>query len=106
ISLQFKSDFNDYGNVDDGYVDISIDGGTTWTNVVHYDSLDFRGPRTETVDLSAYAEETTVTLRFHYVAPGWDWWWQVDEVVVMADVVEGAPIADVHIPLAVLPTSS
>ena len=105
ISLQFKSDFNDFGNVDDGYVDVSTDGGTKWTNVFHYDSLDFRGPRTENVDLSAYADEPTVTLRFHYVAADWDWWWQVDEVIVVADVVEGAPIADVHIPLAVMPAT-
>jgi uncharacterized repeat protein (TIGR01451 family) len=106
VSLQFKSDFNDYGNVDDGYVDVSLDGGTTWTNVFHYDSADFRGPRTEIVDLSAYAGQTTVTLRFHYVAPDWDWWWQVDDVLVTGIVGTGALIADLHIPLAVLPTSS
>ncbi|MEL7636550.1 MAG: S8 family serine peptidase [Anaerolineaceae bacterium] len=106
ISLQFKSDFWDYGNLDDGYVDVSVDGGTTWTNVFHYEKADFYGPRTETIDLSTFAGETDVTLRFHYVAPDWDWWWQVDDVIVTATGGIGAPIADVHIPLAVLPTSS
>ena len=105
VSLQFKSDFWDYGNVDDGYVDVSVDGGTTWTNVLHYEKQDYYGPRTETVDLSAYVGETTVTLRFHYVAPGWDWWWQVDDVVVSATGGAGAPISDVAIPAAVLPAA-
>lgn len=105
VSLQFKSDFWDYGNVDDGYVDVSVDGGTTWTNVLHYEKQDYYGPRTETVDLSAYVGETTVTLRFHYVAPDWDWWWQVDDVVVSATGGAGAPISDVAIPAAVLPAA-
>ncbi len=105
VSLQFKSDFWDYGNVDDGYVDVSVDGGTTWTNVLHYEKQDYYGPRTETVDLSAYVGETTVTLRFHYVAPGWDWYWQVDDVVVSATGGAGEPISDVAIPAAVLPAA-
>lgn len=105
VSLQFKSDFWDYGNVDDGYVDVSVDGGTTWTNVLHYEKQDYYGPRTETVDLSAYVGETTVTLRFHYVAPDYDWWWQVDDVVVSATGGAGEPISDVAIPAAVLPAA-
>jgi uncharacterized repeat protein (TIGR01451 family) len=104
-TLTFKSDFNDYGNVDDGYVDVSVDGGTTWTNVFHYDSADFRGPRTETVDLSAYAGETSVWLRFHYVAPDWDWWWQVDDVSVDSPLGVGEPISDVAMPVAVMPVA-
>lgn len=106
VSLEFKSNFWDYLNTDDGYVDVSVDGGTTWTNVLHYEKADFYGPRTETVDLSAFAGQSGVTIRFHYVAPDWDWYWQVDDVVVSATVGAGDPIADVHIPLAVLPTSS
>ncbi|HOU43884.1 MAG TPA: S8 family serine peptidase [Anaerolineaceae bacterium] len=105
LSLQFKSDFWDYLNQDDGYVDISVDGGTTWTNVFHYEKQDFYGPRTENVDLTAYAGETTVTIRFHYVAPDYDWWWQVDDVVVSATGGAGAPISDVAIPAAVLPAA-
>ena len=106
ISVQFNSNFWDYLNLDDGYVDISIDGGTTWPNLLHYEKQDFYGPRTETIDLSASAGETHVVLRFLYVAPGWDWYWQVDDVVVSATGGTGAPISDVAIPAAVLPTAS
>ncbi len=83
--LSFQSDFNDFGGTDDGYVDISTDGGATWTNLLHYDGVDVRGPRLEQIDLSAYAGQPNVIIRFHYVAPGWDWYWQVDDVQV-ADV--------------------
>ncbi|MEJ5308968.1 MAG: carboxypeptidase regulatory-like domain-containing protein [Anaerolineae bacterium] len=83
--LSFQSDFNDYGGSDDGYVDISTDGGATWTNLLHYDGVDVRGPYLEQVDLSAYAGQPGVIIRFHYVAPDWDWYWQVDDVQI-ADV--------------------
>ena len=104
-TLTFKSDFNDFAGLDDGYVYISVDGGMTWTNVFHYDSADFRGPRTEIVDLSAFAGETAVQLLFNYVALGWDWWWQVDDVSVDSPVGVGEPISDVAVPVAVMPVS-
>ncbi len=80
--LSFHSDFNDYGGADDGYVDISTNGGATWTNLLHYDGVDVRGPWLEEIDLSAYAGQSNVLIRFHYVAGGYDWYWQVDDVQV------------------------
>jgi len=79
--LSFHSDYRDLG--DDAYVDVSTDGGTTWTNLLHYDGVSMRGPRLVQLDLSAYAGQPSVIIRFHYVAPGWDWYWQVDDVQVM-----------------------
>jgi hypothetical protein len=105
ITLQFKSDFWDYNNRDDGFVDISTDGGATWTNLLHYEHTDYYGPRTETIDISSYAGQAAVTIRFHYVAPDWDWFWMVDDVVVSASSGEGKPISDVAIPAAVLPAA-
>ncbi len=81
--LNFRSDFSDLGALDDGYVDVSTDGGTTWTNLLHYDGVDVRGPRLVQLDLSAYAGQPSVIIRFHYVAPYWDWYWQVDDVQVV-----------------------
>lgn len=78
--LMFKSDFYDFENQDHGYVDISTDGGTTWTNLLHYDRADYRGPRTEIINITPYVGSANIIIRFHYVAPGQDWWWQVDEV--------------------------
>ena len=55
------------------------------------------------VDLSAYAGQS-VYIAFNYGGNCADSWW-VDDVQVM-DPTPGSPIADAHIPLAVLPTSS
>jgi hypothetical protein len=79
--LIFKSDFYDYRNRDHGYVDISTDGGTTWTTLLHYDRQDYR-TRIEIIDLTPHVGSANTIIRFRYVAPGWDWWWQVDEVEI------------------------
>jgi uncharacterized repeat protein (TIGR01451 family) len=94
-ALFYRYDYNDLGVADQGTVDISTDGGTTWTNLVTYLNDD-RGPAYNIVDLSAYAGQVTVQLRFTYVAPGWDWWFQVDDVMLVCQ-----PMPDI----AVDPTS-
>lgn len=82
--LQFKSDFRDYGNRDSGRVDISTNGGANWTNLMAYAGQSLRGPRTETLDLTSYLGQSNVKIRFWYVVPNWDWFWEVDDVVVSA----------------------
>jgi subtilisin family serine protease/N-acetylneuraminic acid mutarotase len=80
-TLRFNSDFRDTGSEDFTDVDVSTDGGTTWTNVYHQvDSR--RGPRTEEVSLAAYAGQSNVMVRFHYFGT-WDWWWEVDNLAVV-----------------------
>ena len=80
-TLSFLSDFSDIVGRDDGYVDISTDGGSTWTNLLHYDGIDVRSTLVQ-INLSAYDGQANVLIRFRYVAPGWDWWWQIDDVLV------------------------
>jgi hypothetical protein len=82
-SLEFDSDFNDYLNADDGYVDISVDNGTSWTNVLHYDGLDVRSTPVIIDITSVAAGQSNVQLRFTYTAPGWDWWWAIDNVTII-----------------------
>jgi uncharacterized repeat protein (TIGR01451 family) len=88
--LMFRSDFNDFGNRDHGYVDISTDGGVNWTNLLHYDRADYRG-RVEIINITPYVGSANTLIRFHYVAPGWDWWWEVDEVGIYTDPLGYAP---------------
>jgi hypothetical protein len=76
VQLEFDMDYDDLGASDSAALDISTDGGSTWTSLVLYDLVDTIGH--QVVDLSAYAG-MTVTLRFRYVS-GWDWWWRVDNV--------------------------
>ncbi|MCX7914504.1 MAG: hypothetical protein N2511_07970, partial [Thermodesulfovibrionales bacterium] len=83
--LEFKSDFWSYSNYDDGYVEISKDGGNSWTVLLHYDGQDYPGPRTEIIDLTPYVGSSNTFIRFRYVAPGWHWWWAIDDVIVKVD---------------------
>jgi len=82
--LQFKSDFFCAANLDESWVDITTDDGVTWTNLLYLDHQSVRGPDTETVNLTSYLGRPDVRLSFEYAAPGWDWYWQVDDVVVTA----------------------
>jgi len=74
-----------YNNLDSGDffdIDISTDGGSTWTNLVNYTADNPGGTSGDAgvLDLSAYAGEADVWLRFRYSGDGWDWYAQVDEL--------------------------
>ncbi|HYJ66727.1 MAG TPA: S8 family serine peptidase [Nocardioidaceae bacterium] len=62
-------------------VDVSVDGGTTWSNVWHA-KQEIRGPEKVRVDLSTAANESDVRVRFRYHGPEFTegWWWQVDDL--------------------------
>jgi hypothetical protein len=83
--LQFKSDMRRYLN-DQWDVDLSLDGGATWpTNLLHRQGSSYRGPETILLDLSSALGQSNVRLRFRYRG-SWDYWWQVDEVRVTAEL--------------------
>ncbi len=76
--VTFNSDFHGYPTNSFADVDLSTDGGTTWTNVSHW--VDSRyGPRQETLDLSAAGGKSQAQIRFHYKG-SFAWWWAVDDV--------------------------
>ncbi len=77
--LSFATDWYGYTG-QAGDLDLSVDGGTTWSNLKHY-TASLRGPRTETVDLSAAAGKSAVQVRFHFTGK-FGYWWQVDDVFV------------------------
>ena len=80
IFLEFAYDYNNLSSSEVAAVDVSADGGTTWTNINTWNS-DQRGPATFTQDVTTeLGGSTQAQIRFHYVAPGWDWWWEVDDV--------------------------
>lgn len=83
--IQFSEDLRAFGNeIFD--VDLSIDGGATWTTVrrVLGDSGDgsLRGPRRDDIALPAAAGQADVKVRFHYYNADFAWWWQVDDVLL------------------------
>lgn len=83
--LAFRSDFQSFDDLDEGFVEISTDGGDTWEQLLYYDHADYPGPRSEVIDISAYMGSVETHLRFHYVAPEWDWWWQVDDIGIFLE---------------------
>lgn len=76
----FAQDLN-YLSGETADVDVSIDGGQTWEDVVSWQE-DLRGPRTDTLALPTAAGQTDVHVRFHYYGGSFDWWWQVDDVFI------------------------
>ncbi len=83
VDLEFDQDFNDFGGPDEGYVEVSNDGGTTWNIVWQQIGADLRNTH-EVVDISAFAAlQSSVLIRFRSVQPAWDWWWTIDNVKVI-----------------------
>jgi len=85
VILEFKYDFRwySYGENEIADVDVSVNGGTTWTNVWQRSGANDRGPKTARVNLSALAVgKSDVRVRFHYYNANYEWWWQVDDVFV------------------------
>jgi hypothetical protein len=83
VTLTFKTDFRYYtgSQAEVADVDVSVNGAAgPWTNVWRK-TADYRGPKTETVDLTALAAgQSNVMLRFRYYNATYEWWWQVDDV--------------------------
>ncbi len=81
ITLEFKSDFRHLLS-SQARIDLSTDGGATFPHNLLDWSVSIRGPWTETIDLSDYAGQSNVVIRFRYIASGWYWWWQIDDVII------------------------
>lgn len=92
INLSFAYDYYNLSSAEVAAVDVSADNGTTWVNVVTWNSSQ-RGPATFSQDVTALlAGSTQARIRFHYHAPGWDWWWQVDDVEVTTLIEQIVPV--------------
>ena len=75
-NLRFKHNFNWIAAGDSATVDVSTNGGGSWTNLLTFLSDD---TAEQTVNMSAYANQMIV-LRWHYTSVSWAWWWQIDDV--------------------------
>ncbi|RAO39010.1 C5a peptidase [Micromonospora saelicesensis] len=82
--IRFNQDFNQL-NDDTADVDLSIDGGATWTNVLRQET-DVRGPKLTEIPIPQAAGKAQVQVRFHYYDASYEWWWEVDNVLIGSQV--------------------
>ncbi len=80
VELSFDNDWRHLGT-GEAHVEVSIDGGTTWTSVWSKVAVSLRNT-TELMMISNVAALQSFHLRFRSVQPGWHWWWVVDNVKV------------------------
>ncbi|WP_213453760.1 S8 family serine peptidase [Rhizomonospora bruguierae] len=88
-TLRFNSDYRAFSN-GSADVDLTTDGGATWTTVWHYTTQSRRGPVVEEVPLAAAAGAPAARVRFRYQG-NFAWWWQVDNVQVLEKVCTPRP---------------
>lgn len=78
-SVGFNHDFRAFPN-SFADLDLSIDGGTTWTTLVH-NVNSARGPRFDQLPIPQAAGQPAVQVRWRYVGT-FGWWWEVDNVFI------------------------
>ena len=85
VTIKFDNDWRTIDVKDEAHLEVSTDGGTTWSSVFAWVGVDFRDTH-EVWDVSALAAlQSSVLFRFRVVQPGWDWWWTVDNVGIYLD---------------------
>ncbi len=83
VQISFVNQFRSFGT-EIGDVDVSVDGGSTWTNVLRLQGFDdgYPLPAERRLDVSALAAGSTFRVRFYYRNAHFDWWWAVDDFSV------------------------
>jgi hypothetical protein len=86
--LEFDAAYN-YLSTEQFEVNITTDGGMNWTNLLTWmEDHDAYGPGEHvTLDLGAFSGNMA-QVAFRYVGTGWDWWVEVDNVLITG-LVEG-----------------
>jgi hypothetical protein len=83
VSLNFFHHFRFNAAPDAAFVDVSIDGGTNWTNVQSYVAT--VGTQTAfasaTINLNAFHGSANARVRFRYTA-AWGYGWAIDNVTI------------------------
>jgi hypothetical protein len=84
LTLEFDNSFRPEGN-QTGNVDVSYDGGTTWTNLLSqsgHGGSQAHINEHQTLDANNPAGATTAMFRWTYTNASNDWWWAIDNIKV------------------------
>jgi cysteine-rich repeat protein len=105
-SLEYLVDYQNLSNRDFLNLDLSIDGGSNWINMLSWNEdhpvggLNNGTGESVSLDLTYYAGESDVKLRWHYFNPNssdWDWYAQIDDVSLVCDNEPQALKCDVNL---------
>lgn len=82
-NLQYKTQFYDYYGTEDSYVDITTDGGATWSHLQTFHDEDFVGVGgPQNVSLNAYIGMTGLQVRFLANSPDYYTIWEIDDLTI------------------------
>ncbi|MGH3158460.1 MAG: carboxypeptidase regulatory-like domain-containing protein [Streptosporangiaceae bacterium] len=79
--ISFDTWYQEWPSGQTADVDLSLDGGQTWTTVYQFSNegpLD--GP--VSIPIPQAAGQSDVRVRFHYSTAGYGWWWSLDNVFI------------------------
>jgi leucyl aminopeptidase len=98
IVVEFSNHFRWYSGSQDerADVDLSTDGGSSWTNRLRIagGSDGYPAPNTKSVDITAVLGGLDdLRLRFHYYQAQYEWWWAIDNVKVRCTMLSCTPCA-------------
>ncbi len=105
-TLEYLVDYQNLSFLDFLNLDISTDGGNSWVNMLSWNEdhpvggLQNATGELVSVDLTHYAGEDDVKLRWHYFDPNsndWDWYAQIDDLSLVCDNVPKALRCDVNL---------
>jgi uncharacterized repeat protein (TIGR02543 family) len=88
VKLIFKTYYLPF-NVSIADVDVSANGGTTWTNLWRQTTATYQGA--VTLNVPQAAGKSNVVFRFHYYNANYEWFWAVDDVEVQTIAPPTAP---------------
>ncbi|MBT8387538.1 MAG: T9SS type A sorting domain-containing protein, partial [Ignavibacteria bacterium] len=76
------NDWRTIQGADEAHVEVSTDGGSSWTGVWDQIGTDIRSTH-EVIDVTGFlGGQSNVSVRVRVVQPGWDWWWVLDNFSV------------------------
>jgi hypothetical protein len=78
LLVEFRHDYFDLGS--QAAVDISV--GAAWESVALYTGQSDRGPKVVQIGTRAGNGNPQAQLRWRFLALGWHWWWQIDDVQI------------------------
>jgi N-acetylneuraminic acid mutarotase len=88
-SVGFDTDYNAF-NGQTADVDLSVDGGATWTNIWHHTTDALRGPAHVDIAVPQAAGKSSVLARFGFTG-SFGWWWELDNVFIGARTCDPTP---------------